>query len=265
MGNRDRSGDGRRPFWLTSVPQHFDIARLRPRHLPKGQRFESKGDAYALSERNEAALRRTDGTRNRQLADALRDCRNFDVVCGLPSCPICAGYYRRWLTWQSLRMASKVGDGAKVVTLYLDEFPAGELRKADIAKLHTALRARLRRCGFSGSMIIGGTEVRFDTAGGSWLLHVHLLVANVTDDAITNLLKLNKRIARAVQVQNLADPVQQLSYLQKFVTFHRPGQQTSKRRARAYPLPQGPLLELLGWFSKHQLGWSERPSSVDPE
>jgi hypothetical protein len=53
-------------------------------------------------------------------------------------------------------------------------------------------------------------------------------------------------------VQKLADPVEQVSYLQKFSTFHRPGKQTSKRRPRAYPLPEGPRLELLRWMADYR-------------
>ena len=81
-----------------------------------------------------------------------------------------------------------------------------------------------------------------------------LLVVDADDDAISRLKKMSSpdHGRNGVVAEELVDPVDQLSYLQKFGTFHRPGKQTSKRRPRAYPLPPGPLLELLRWMSKYR-------------
>jgi hypothetical protein len=85
------------PIWRRNKPErHHDIARLRPRSLSKGQRFETRQDAMDESERSEALLRSFPGyTRN--LADELRDCREGDIVCERPQCPRCARPFRRFL------------------------------------------------------------------------------------------------------------------------------------------------------------------------
>ena len=54
---------------------------------------------------------------------------------------------------------------------------------------------------------------------------------------------------RAVKVQKLKDPIVQLTYLLKFVTYHRPGRQVGKKRATAIPLPDAAFHELAAWWA----------------
>src|SRR6266702_8973773 len=78
------------PFWRRTKPQkRYDIALLRPATLPKGQRFETEQDVRYESERSELLLRSYAG-HSRQLARTLCACREGDVICDQPCCPICA-------------------------------------------------------------------------------------------------------------------------------------------------------------------------------
>ena len=51
----------------------------------------------------------------------------------------------------------------------------------------------------------------------------------------------------------LNNPDLQISYLVKFVTYHRPGKRRGNRPPRAYPLPASRLAELATWWSRHRL------------
>ena len=231
----------------------MDIAKLRPRSLPAGAHFETKSDARKLIGRYAQALRRRGLKRDLRRAKELSACRRQnDVHCRLPSCPLCARKYRRWLFSQGFPLAQKnVGKG-KILTIYLAEFPLGQLHRADVSKLHSMLRARLRRAGFTGAVIVGGTEVQYRARDQSWLVHVHLLAVDASEQAIAKLRKTFETTKYAFVAQELRDPIEQVSYLQKFSTFHRPGKHVSGSRARAYPLPKKPLLEVLHWLSKRR-------------
>src|SRR3982074_2979316 len=90
------------PFWRRrKPPARYDIARLRPATLPKGDRFETKQDVRYESERSEFLLRSYPGY-SRKLAKTLCACREGDLICDEPYCPICARTFRRWLIGQLL-------------------------------------------------------------------------------------------------------------------------------------------------------------------
>ena len=65
------------------------------------------------------------------------------------------------------------------MTIYLDAFPPGTLSTANIKRAHNRLRKRFERHGLRGSLLIGGTEVKWDSATRPWILHVHLLAIGV--------------------------------------------------------------------------------------
>ena len=58
--------------------------------------------------------------------------------------------------------------------------------------------------------------------------------------------------ADPLDVEDLNDPERQISYMFKFVTYHRPGKIGRDGRARAYPLPPDRLAELATWWWKYQ-------------
>jgi hypothetical protein len=85
------------------------------------------------------------------------------------------------------------------------------------------------------------------------LLHAHLLAIGVPKAAWD---KLDDTWADSgsdpIQPVELCDPAEQLSYLVKFHTYHKPGQSRANRRARAYPLPPDRLAELATWSSQYR-------------
>ena len=75
------------------VPRKFDIARLRPETLPRGERFETAADARA---RRDAELERFEQISGLQeVADRLIRCEKKSR-CAEVNCPICARAFRRW-------------------------------------------------------------------------------------------------------------------------------------------------------------------------
>ncbi len=60
----------------------------------------------------------------------------------------------------------------------------------------------------------------------------------------------NSGTADPIQTDELRDLGEQLSYLIKFHTYHKPGQSRANRRARACPLPPDRLAELATWSSQ---------------
>ena len=108
----------------------------------------------------------------------------------------------------------------------------------------------MNRAGFRGAILIGGTEVAWKN--GRWLLHVHLLAIGVDKARWTKLRSRWPRVGVAIpiKVDQLKDVERQLSYLQKFATYHRPGARGLSGPAEPYPLPSAQLEELIAWWSE---------------
>src|SRR6202042_1871009 len=109
-------------------------------------------------------------------------------------------------------------------TIYLDSFPAGKLVEADIKRAQGRLRKLLHRTGFAGSLLIGSTEAKWDSATRSWVLHVHVLAIGVPPAAWKRFRKALRGAGPKfpVKVQRLANPERQISYKIKFHTYFRP-------------------------------------------
>ena len=148
------------------------------------------------------------------------------------------------------------GSLRKSATIYLETIAPGSLENVSIKRAHDRLRVRMRRCGFGNSIVIGpaapsGPWIDRDHV---WILHVHALAIGVdaeTWDALEEKLAKSGR-ATPLVVNDMNDPERQLSYAQKFVTYHRPGRRTGKRPARPYPLPRDRLVELVRWWMHRQ-------------
>ena len=107
-GKSETSTGSQPPYWFEArVPARFDIALLKPRSLPSGERFEAVADVEERSHVLELALRRSPHRVYRDLAEILSDCRNGYYICGRPFCPICARQYRHWFIAEVLRHAAK--------------------------------------------------------------------------------------------------------------------------------------------------------------
>ncbi len=169
--------------------------------------------------------------------------------CEQPACAVCARDYRLWLTPQLLGLVSEYVGPYQVATIFLGTFGPGRLHQADVKRHHDRLRQRLNRAGCKGAIFVGGTEVVWQS--GRWLLHVHLLAIGAHESVWQELRARWPRVGVRIpiKVDRLNDPERQVSYLQKFVTYHRPGARGLRGRGRAYPLPPDRLAELVDWWS----------------
>src|SRR4051812_23386539 len=91
------------PYWRRSIPAApFDIVKLRPHTLPRGERFETHGDCRDESLRSEALLAAQ--RRGGPCGVYLQECRDGDYHCEKTYCPGCARIFRRYLTGELLRL-----------------------------------------------------------------------------------------------------------------------------------------------------------------
>ena len=197
-------------------------------------------------------LRRIDALADREpeIAAALEGCAS-DAFCCLVICAICSRRYRFRLIRQLLAIAKSFDGQHEIATIHLATLPAGMLATAVVKRAHDRLRKRLERSGFDRSLLVGGTEVNWDSAGRSWILHAHLLAIGVPPSAwakLRNALR-GSGTKFPVKVQLLRNPERQISYLTKFNTYFRPQSRGGAARAPAVPLPPDRLAELAAWWS----------------
>jgi len=246
--------DSRADYWENvQIPARFDLVELLPAHLPKSTRFETKMDVIKRSIATERRLRLSRGFGD--IAKFLADCRSGNYACRQPVCPICARLFRRWFAANSMAIAWKINNPA-TLTLFCEAVPQGQLHRVDIAKIHDWVRQRIRRACLADIVAVGGTEAAYRAEQNDWLVHLHLLVGDVEKSALERLRAAwaKSEIRAPLRISPLADPAWQVGYLLKFSTFHRPGMQSSARRARPYPLPQPRFDELARWFDNYDFG-----------
>jgi hypothetical protein len=231
-----------------TIPENHDISLLRPASLRRGQRFETKKDVQKTAINYIIPGLKTTMPRE---AEKITDCVEGDNHCLLPICPACARRYRRFITSELLRIYELKPNEAQTATIYLDTYPAGKLQDASIPTAHGSFQKRLQRCGFNKAVLVGGTEVTYRQETDDWLLHLHLLALNVPEEAQTkldNVMRKKKKSHDPLRFEPVTeDYIDQLSYLQKFHTYHRPGVTHGKSRAKPYPLGKKQMRELASW------------------
>ena len=244
--------DSRAEYWENvQIPARLDLVELLGAHLPKSTRFETKMDVIERSIATEQRLRLSQGFGD--IAKFLADCRRRRYPCCRSICPICARHFRRWFAANGMALAGKINNPV-TLTLFCDTVPEGQLHRVDIAKLHDRVRQRFRRAGLGDIVALGGTEVVYRADQRDWLVHLHLVVGDVESSAEERLRAAWSKsgIQAPIRISPLVGPARQIGYLLKFSTFHRPGAQSSARRARAYPLPQPRFEELARWYSDYE-------------
>ena len=216
---------------------------------PGPPQLETLGQAEAQN------LRRIDALVDRvpEIAAALEAC-NSDAYCCLVICAICSRRYRFRFIRRLLAIAKSCPGLHEVATIFLEAFPVGTLATADVKRAHNRLRKLLERNGFKGSHLIGGTELEWDSATRTWILHVHLLAIGVLPAAWKRLRRALRGVGPKfpVKVQRLRNPEGQISYSVKFVTYFRPGARRGGARPPAVPLPPDRLAELVEWWSGYR-------------
>jgi hypothetical protein len=239
-----------------------------PNRRAIGARIETEEDAIRYRDINLKALSREPNLCT--LAAAI-SCCDTDAPCREVLCPCCQRLYRRWLGSEMLELIPEEVR-VFVATILLVSMSGPELSELDLSLLHDRLRKRLVRAGFKAA--IGGTEAAYKAEADRWIMHVHLLIPGDVKEARPRLSEAfaNVDLFRAVTCAPLRDRVSQISYLQKFSTYHRPGQALFSGRGRAYPLKAAQVVQLGELTANHRfehflflLGFRRRGSRIEPE
>jgi len=239
------------PFWRRYEPRcQWDIAHLRPRDLPKGERFETTADARAESERSEKLLR-TAKHNGEEFAAVLKECRRTNSECNETFCPLCARRFRRWFVGELLRIIED-RELVHIFTILLQEAKRPRINDLDPNAFRHLLRKRLQRCGLSKVAAIGGFEIIYRARQEKWVLHLNLAVIGGRQRSIDAFVRSfrSSPISRPVEVVPLTNPASQLSYILKFTTYHRPHEQFGARKSAAKPLNPPEHTRLVEWMSQ---------------
>lgn len=182
-------------------------------------------------------------------------CMCFPYPCRRPFCSQCGRSFRVWYTVELSKLAKTCRAQSQVVTIILKRVSLKDLRSVDLRAVKARLRMNCVRLGLKDLPVCGGLEVAYDAKDNAFILHAHLLVIGGTTNEWARLRPLFRKTngPRAVKVQPLRDPPQQLSYLLKWVSYHRPGFQFGSHRARAVPLPLPALEELVAWWAQYEV------------
>ena len=241
------------PFWRRGAPDpRCDIALLRSADLPRGRRFETLVDARRESERSEQLLK-SFKTGKKIFAEYLQECRAGDYVCDKPYCPVCARLFRRWLISELLRLTDKSRVPVHILTILFEEADRGEIDNLALDTWRHLLRKRLKRSGLAKTPAIGGFQL-VHTRSRTWMLHINLMIVDGDNAALAKFEKSFKDggIKQAIEKASLTDRPEQLSYLLKFTTYHRPHKQRSGRKTEARPLNPPEHFALVRWMSRYE-------------
>jgi hypothetical protein len=259
MKPRPNEPSRRRCIFWARLGNSMAIAEAR-------NQIESRAKASEYRALNLRALRGRDDL----LAKSIFRCTAADP-CAEILCPPCARRYRLWLTSNLLGLAAQAPP-AFIATILLEAVKGPALNKIEPGILHERVRKRLIRAGVKAA--IGGTEASYEAEENRWIIHLHLLVFESLELGRAQLREAfsDSNLDRAVVCQPLQDLVAQISYLQKFQTYHRPGRRGSKHRRRAYPMKPEQIGQLAQWTRRFRfedflfvLGFRRRGERFDPE
>ena len=235
-------------FWRRNRPSSkHDITLLMPRNLPKGKRFETPEDVHEESQRSEALLGITEEE------EILASCRS-GPACNNAFCPICARRFRRWFIGELLRITENETRRIRVLTVLLEPADRIAISDLDFRRHGHILRKRLKRAGLESAVVIGGVEVAYRAKDKKWILHINLVIIGGRKASIKKLQESFARsdIERPVVTVGLKDRLVQLSYVLKFVTYHRPFTQSGPAKSRALPLNGPDHRALVQWMRQYQ-------------
>ena len=237
------------PFWQRkSTRRKHDIAVLRPESLPRGRRFETIADARRESERSQKLL--GSGVK----AEFLSECRAGYYQCNKTYCPICARTFRRWFIGELLRVIESESRTIHISTILLETAGRSHIDVLDAGAYRHLLRKRLERAGLDEASVIGGFEIFYHARSKRWVLHINLMIIGATERAIAkfeNSFSANG-FNRPTVTAGLRDLPEQLSYLLKFGTYHRPHKQHGPAKSQAVPLNRKEHLALVQWMHQRE-------------
>jgi hypothetical protein len=232
----------------SACPNDERLVVTRP-HAPGRPTLETVAEATARN------LDRADQLVDRapEIAIAL-EASEAAAPCGLIICALSSRRFRISVIRELVRIAKRFRAGREAATIYLAT--AHELGTLDLAKQVDRYRTRLKRCGFAGSLLIGGIEVAWLNRDRVWILHAHVMTVGVSAEAWAALEKKLENCGRSdpVDHKELVNPERWLSYALKFVTYHKPGKVGENGNELKVPLPPDRLAELAAWWARHRHG-----------
>ena len=166
-------------FWRRNAPiAIYDIAKLRPKMLPRGERFETVSDAKRESVRSQALLS------GMAYGTYLQDCRDDHYKCNQTYCPQCARTFRRYFTGQLLQLREQFVGQIQIIVVLLEAATVGELNSLKIERYQHSIRKKLERAGLKGVPVIGGFEMIYRAREKRWVLHANLVLFGGKPSAI---------------------------------------------------------------------------------
>jgi hypothetical protein len=240
-----------KPFWRRKKqPKARDIAILKPATRAKSDRFETLADAVAESMRSERALKSTD--RASLVQQYLCECRTGYYGCEKTYCPLCARAFRRWFIGETIAIANQCPRKCQVITLLLAK--SQDIHDLDPADYRSLIRRRLDQAGLDDTPVIGGFEMVYRARDKTWVLHINLLFLGEAKLALSKFEEsfASAPFVRPTQTVPLKDLPEQISYLLKFTTYHRPWRQTGPKRSPAKPLNAREHVVLVNWMSRYE-------------
>lgn len=241
------------PYWKRTIPAApFDIAKLRPKEMPLGKRFETPSDARNESLRSEILL--AGQRQGKAYSIYLCDCREDHYHCQKTFCPQCARAFRRHATGELLRLYSVSKTKTWVLVILLEAAPRGKLQDLQIERYRHSLRKRLDRAGLAHVPVVGGFEMIYRSRSKEWVLHINLVMFGGSEEAIARFEEgfRDEEFYRPVERVLVEDPAEQLSYVLKFTTYHRPRTQYGPKKSKAVPLNSSEHLELVRWMAQYE-------------
>ena len=213
------------------------------------EQIETAAQAERYRKLNLRALKSS--SKHQALFRAISAC-GIGEPCGHILCARCARAYRLWLAPEILDLLPD-GLPAVTATIVLAKVRGAALRNECVEALHDRTRKRLSRAGVRAA--IGGTEAAYLSEDDAWSVHLHLLIFG---DIKVLGPRLRSAFAkdgydRAVKCQPLRDPVSQITYLQKFHTYHRPGTRGLSGKGFAVALRRTQIIQLARWSERRRL------------
>jgi hypothetical protein len=141
-----------------------------------------------------------------------------------------------------------------VLTVLLQQASSDKINALDLKAWRHVLRKRLLRAGLGSAPVIGGFEIVYRQNPRAWVLHVNLMVIGAAQAALDTFATASDTpgLDRAVVCVPLQDLAEQLSYILKFTTYHRPLGQQGPVKGPAVPLNAPEHHGLIKWMSRYE-------------
>ena len=141
-----------------------------------------------------------------------------------------------------------------MLTVLLEEAPSDKINTLDPSRYKADLRKRLQAAGLGDVPVIGGFEMIYRAREMRWVLHINLVIVGGTKEALKTFQRSydKSKIERPVVMVPVKDRPEQLSYVLKFTTYHRPHKQTGPGKSQAMSLNAAEHYALVKWMSQFE-------------